>query len=97
MFANFLAGLGLLVCLLWLVHGWLPPARQQRLNVLLRRCQQWLRHLPTDLRGRQGGRQARAQARAVIDRVRRDTAAGPGQVHDLEHYRRQREEQQRKH
>lgn len=97
MLMNLLATLGLLLCLLWLVHGWLPAARQQVVNRRLQRLRLWLQHLPAELRSRRGGRQARAEAQAVIERARRDATAARGQVHDLERFRRQRGDERRKH
>lgn len=93
MFMNALAALGLLLCLLWLVHGWLPAARQQAINHRLRRLRLWLQQLPGEFSARRGGRQARAEAQAAIERARRDAAAERGQVHDLERFRRRREEE----
>jgi hypothetical protein len=89
--ADLFAALGLLVCVLWLVHTWLPEAQQQRANRGLRRSVQCLRQWPNELRGRRGGRQAREQARAAIERARREATGSGGQVHDLERFRRQRE------
>jgi hypothetical protein len=91
MLTDVFAALVLLVCLLWLVHGWLPLALQQRINHALFRLQLGLRQLPAWWRGRRASRQARAEAQGLIDRARRDRPAGGGQVHDLAQFRRRRE------
>ena len=46
MLTDVFAALVLLVCLLWLVHGWLPLALQQRINHALLRLQLGLRQVP---------------------------------------------------
>lgn len=99
--ADLFAAMGLLVCVLWLAHTWLPEAQQQRVNRGLRRGVQWLRQWPSELRAHSGGRQAREQAQAVIERARREATGSGGQVHDLERFRGQRDtekdKQRRKH